>query len=170
MAEYTYKDVIIDPTSEEARNCIGKKCYHADNPTSCIDYANSNYSIRLATLSNILPKGQYPFNFKNNNRYCFSCIIPKKEEPKPEPKYVPFRNSGEFISEFEDNTPIMHIYGLWVYEKIGEFDERVPRLVTEMWGDGVIVGSDTHTTKWKDLLERFVFENNEPCGKLQEEK
>ena len=56
------------------------------------------------------------------------------------------------------------------YEKIGKFDERVPRLVTEMWGDGVIVGSDSHTTKWKELLERFVFENNEPCGKLQEEK
>ena len=64
----------------------------------------------------------------------------------------------------------MHIYGLWVYEKIGEFDERVPRLVTELWSDGVIVGSDSNTTKWKDLLERFVFENNEPCGKLQEEK
>lgn len=81
------------------------------------------------------------------------------------PKYVPFKNSGEFISEFEDNTPIMHVYGLWIYEKIGKFDEKVPRLVTEMWCDGVIVGSDSHTTKWKELLERFVFENNEPCGR-----
>lgn len=27
MPEYTYKDIIIDPTSEEARNSIGKRVY-----------------------------------------------------------------------------------------------------------------------------------------------
>ena len=125
--------------------------------------------ISQKALSSIEVGENFPVIKKNTGSF-WPCIIPKKEESKPEPKYVPFKNSGEFISEFEDNTPIMHIYGLWIYEKIGKFDERVPRLVTEMWGDGVIVGSDSHTTKWKELLERFVFENNEPCGKLQEEK
>ena len=31
MSKYTYKDVIIDPTSEEANNCIGKEAYFADS-------------------------------------------------------------------------------------------------------------------------------------------
>ena len=169
MNKYTYKDVIIDPTSEEAKNCVGKEAYFAETPTKCLNIANKNNNFVCEILQKIEVGENYPF-IKKNTGSCWPCIIPKKEEPKPEPKYVPFKNSGEFISEFEDNTPIMHVYGLWIYEKIGYFDEKVPRLVTEMWGDGVIVGSDTHTTKWKDLLEKFVFENNEPCGKLQEEK
>ena len=169
MPKYTYKDIIIDPKSEEAKNCIGKEVYCADSPHYCLERANGNeVDQTVYILQKILPNNNYPFRFGENAKYEHCCIIPKKEEPKPEPKYVPFRNSGEFISEFEDNTPIMNIYGLWIYEKIGKFDEKVPRLVTEMWGDGVIVGSDSHTTKWKELLERFVFENNEPCGKVQE--
>lgn len=170
MPKYTYKDVIIDPTSEEAKACIGKEVYYGSNPNEVLIRANNNNIFALEKLLKIYPKNKYPFIVDDAYTSYFSCIILKKEEPKPEPKYVPFKNSGEFISEFEDNTPIMHVYGLWIYEKIGYFDEKVPRLVTEMWGDGVIVGSDSHTTKWKDLLERFVFENNEPCGKLQEEK
>ena len=166
MSKYTYKDIIIDPTSEEAKNCIGKMVYFADNPTYCLDSANNNDFCEI--LQEIKVGDFFPFILKNGDTW--GCIILKKEKSqKDKPKeYIPFKNSGEFINEFEMNTPIMHIYGLWVYEKIGEFDERVPRLVTEMWGDGVVVGSDSNTTKWKELLERFVFENNEPCGKLQE--
>lgn len=168
MEKYTWDDVIINPNSEQAKACIGKEVYCADSPYYCLRKANS-YEVddNVYILQKIFPDHNYPFRFGKYGEYEHCCIIPKKEE---EHEYVPFKNSGEFISEFEDNTPIMHIYGLWIYEKIGKFDEKVPRLVTEMWGDGVIVGSDSHTTKWKDLLERFVFENNEPCGKLQEEK
>lgn len=166
MPKYTYKDIIIDPTSEEAKSCIGKEVYCADSPHYCLEKANGNeVDHTVYILQKIFPDRNYPFRFGEYGEYKHCCIIPKKEKPK---EYVPFKNSGEFISEFEDNTPIMHVYGLWIYEKIGKFDEKVPRLVTEMWGDGVIVGSDSHTTKWKELLERFVFENNEPCGKLQE--
>lgn len=171
MEKYTWEDIIIDPTSEEAKACIGKEVYYGSNPNEVLIRANNNNIFALEKLLKIYPKNKYPFIVDDAYTSHFSCIILKKEEPqKEEPKYVPFKNSGEFISEFEDNTPIMHVYGLWIYEKIGKFDEKVPRLVTEMWGDGVIVGSDSHTTKWKELMERFVFENNEPCGMLQEEK
>ena len=165
MVKYTYKDIIINPNSEEARACIGKEIYFHDSPNACLYYANTGNNAQCGILRETKIDSFCPFVVAKNGSRHWGCIIPKKEESKPEPKYVPFKNSGEFISEFEDNTPIMHIYGLWIYEKIGKFDEKVPRLVTEMWGDGVIVGSDSHTTKWKELLERFVFENNEPCGK-----
>ena len=170
MEKYTWNDVIINPNSEQAKACIGKEVYCADSPHYCLEKANGNeVDNTVYILQKILPDNNYPFRLGENAEYEHCCIIPKKEESKPEPKYVPFKNSGESISEFEDNTPIMHIYGLWIYEKIGKFDERVPRLVTEMWGDGVVIGSDKDTTTWKELLKRFVFENNVPCGKLQEE-
>lgn len=168
MNNYTFADVIFDPTSEKARNHIGKMVYFADNPTDCLTYANSGYDDMAMILESIQLDSNFPFRFGAHEEYYFSCIIPKKEEP--EPKYIPFKNISEFIREFVSNTPIMHVYDLLIYEKIGKFDVKVPRLVTEMQGDGVIVGRDRHTTKWKELLERFVFENNEPCGKLQEGK
>ena len=42
MDKYTYKDIIIDPNSEEAKNAIGKEAYYSDNPTECLEYANSH--------------------------------------------------------------------------------------------------------------------------------
>ena len=169
MGKYTWDDIIINPNTEEAKNCIGKEVYYSDNPNLCLSYANNSNDNFCGIIREIKTGVRNPFVLKGSV-IKWTCIIRKKEEPKPEPKYVPFKNRGEFVSAFEDNTTIMHVYGLWIYEKIGKFDEKIPRLVTEMWGDGVIVGSDSHTTKWKDLLERFVFENNEPCGKLQEKK
>ena len=169
MNEYTYENIIINPYSDEAKSYIGRKIYYANCPADCLARANHNNGYFLATLKEINTNSNHPFIFETENSYNGDsdgmCIILKKEE---EPKYVPFTNRGEFVSAFEDNTTIMHIYGLWLYEKISGYDEKTPRLVTEMWGDGVVIGSDKDTTTWKELLERFVFENNEPCGKLQE--
>ena len=36
MAEYTYKDIIIDPTSEEAKNAVGKICYFSNSPRNIL--------------------------------------------------------------------------------------------------------------------------------------
>ena len=38
-------------------------------------------------------------------------------------------------------------------------------LVTEIWGDGVVLGSNQTTTHWDDLLEEFIFLDGSPCGK-----
>ena len=75
MAEYTYKDIIIDPTSEEAKNAIGKKCYMYDSPTMLLKMANSNDGAR--TLESI-DESDYPFNDKEFGSE-WTCIIVKKE-------------------------------------------------------------------------------------------
>ena len=170
MNEYTYENIVINPYSDEAKSYIGRKIYYADCPADCLTRANSNNGYFLVTLKEIDTSSIFPFKFEtedsSNYSYECMCIILKKEE---EPKYVPFKNKEEFLNAFKDNTPVMNTYGLWIYENISDYDEKIPRLVTEMWGDGVVIGSDKDTTTWKELLERFVFENNVPCGKLQEE-
>ena len=75
MAEYTYKDIIIDPTSEEAKNAIGKKCYMYDSPTMLLKMANSDDDAR--TLESI-DESDYPFNDKEFGSE-WTCIIVKKE-------------------------------------------------------------------------------------------
>lgn len=76
MAEYTYKDIIIDPTSEEAKNCVGKMVYTADNPTYCLESANNNEFCEI--LQEIKVGDYFPFVLKNGD--IWGCIIPKKEE------------------------------------------------------------------------------------------
>lgn len=80
MAEYTYKDVIIDPTSEEAKNAIGKEAYYSDNPTECLEYANNDDKYHLERFNSI-EKYNCPFNFGDFN---YSCLIVKKKEPYAE--------------------------------------------------------------------------------------
>lgn len=183
MAEYTYKDIIIDPTSEEAKNAIGKKCYMYDSPTMLLKMANSDYNAR--TLESI-DKSDYPFNDKEFGNE-WTCIIVKKEEPKP--KFIPFSNKIEFIVKFnscttrDDLTPYKYVllkYGMWL--KDNETDTFF--MVTEIWNDGVIVtdskmkttkeGDDEYftineVTTWEELLRDYCFLDGSPCGKEVEE-
>ena len=53
MAKYTYKDVIIDPTSDEARNCIGKEVYFSDNIRMCLCRANKDINSFTGILQEI---------------------------------------------------------------------------------------------------------------------
>lgn len=80
MAEYTYNDIIIDPTSEEAKNAIGKEAYYSNNPTECLEYANNDDKSHLERFNGI-EKYNCPFNFGDFN---YSCLIVKKEEPYEE--------------------------------------------------------------------------------------
>lgn len=80
MDKYTYKDIIIDPSSEEAKNAIGKEAYYSDNPTECLEYANNDDKYHLERFNGI-EKYNCPFNFGDFN---FSCLIVKKEEPYEE--------------------------------------------------------------------------------------
>ena len=83
MSEYTYKNVIIDPTSEDAESCLGKMVYFADTPSECLYHANNNVDYYME-LKAIDTDSNYPFILENN-LYC-SCIILCKEDLKP--KYV----------------------------------------------------------------------------------
>ena len=80
MNEYTYENIIFDPSSKEAKNCIGKAVYSADNPTICLDAANSSIDCFCGILDEI-KEGYFPFVIrKDNTETNWSHIILKKEE------------------------------------------------------------------------------------------
>ena len=175
MAEYTYKDIIMDPTSEEAKNAIGEGCYFGSNPKTVLDFANCNEKKFLRVLECIKPEEDNPFYDYN---YGFPCIIPKKEEPKPKPKYVPFENVTEFLDAYR-NTPdclpeevsYLSHNGIWL--KDNEIDAYC--MVTEIWDMGIVIGNKNITigettvfndiTSWDELLEDCTFLDGIPCGK-----
>lgn len=162
MPKYTYKDIIIDPTSEEAKACIGKEVYCADSPHYCLEKANG-YEVdhTVYILQSIIPDNNYPFRLGENGEYENCCIIPKKEEHE----YVPFLNKEEFLSAYEEHTKSMKKYGIWIFNNINGIDYSIACLITEIWNDGIVIGSASGRTLWKYLLESFVFEDGTPCGK-----
>lgn len=84
MAEYTYSNIIIDPTKEGIENLIGKEVYISDVPKYCLCHANKNDSEYLAVLKAIRKDHVCPFLVKRQNinyEEAHSCIIVKKEEP-----------------------------------------------------------------------------------------
>ena len=166
MAEYTYKDIIIDPTSEEAKNAIGKKCYMYDSPTMLLKMANSNDGAR--TLESI-DESDYPFNDKEFGSE-WTCIIVKKEEPKPE--YIPFQDGREFFNSYlsvesrlEKEDHFLSNHGIWLKRR--ESDDLF--MVVDIWDDGVVIGSNQFTTSWNDLSNDYTFLDSSPCGRLMEE-
>ena len=158
MAEYTYKDIIIDPTSEEAKNAIGKKCYMYDSPTMLLKMANSDDDAR--TLESI-DESDYPFNDKEFGNE-WTCIIVKKEEPKPE--YIPFQDGREFFNSYlsvesrlEKEDYFLSNHGIWLKDKTS----KAYYMVTKIWD----IGDDSDEISWKELLEYYTFLDGSPCGK-----
>ena len=168
MTEYTYKDIIIDPTSEEAKNAVGEGCYFGSNPKTVLDFANCNEKKFLRVLECIKPEEDNPFYDYN---YGFPCIIVKKEEPK---KYVPFETLYEFIESYkkaEERIDYSNIEdyiascGMWLRFN----NDDVMCAVTEIWADGVFLGHDHMKIKWEELLNFYTFIDDSPCGKEVEE-
>ena len=163
MAEYTYKDIIIDPTSEEAKNAIGKKCYMYDSPTMLLKMANSDDDAR--TLESI-DESDYPFNDKEFGNE-WTCIIVKKEEPKPE--YIPFQDGREFFNSYlsvesrlEKEDYFLSNHGIWLKDKTS----KAYYMVTKIWD----IGDDSDEISWKELLEYYTFLDGSPCGKKVKDK
>ena len=190
MARYTFKNIIIDPTKEGIESLIGKEVYFSNIPSFCLDYANDNEYKNLGVLTGLKINDSHPFVVKCSScSSAYICIIPKepilleyepfestkefKEEPKPKPKYVPFKNIREFLISYssyerlltEENCFLSN-HGIWLKDK--DIDD-VFYIVTEIWKDGVVLGSDQSTTKWDDLLCGYTFLDSSPCGKLMEE-
>ena len=166
MAEYTYEDIIMDPEDPRLEGAIGKECYFSDYPKKLLDSARNNSSGYLDCLTNIIKEGVCPFVDKKG--YGRTLIIIKKEEPKPKPKYVPFENVTEFLDAYRsapgclnEEDYFLSNHGIWLMDcENGDYF-----LVTEIWGDGVVLGSNQETTRWDDLLEDFIFLDGSPCGK-----
>lgn len=171
MAEYTYKNIVIDPTSEEAKNFIGKEVYFSNNIRMCLCRANKYTNGFTGILQEIKENEYRPF--KVNDDY-YQVIIPIKKEQKPESEYVPFESISEFLEAYEDSTysitcdsvehKLLSRGGIWLKYKAA--DARL--VVTEMWGNGLTIGSDTAVTRLNELLKYYEFLDGTPCGKLKE--
>ena len=167
MAEYTWKNLIYNPTLEEAKNAIGKECYFGATPIGCIKNANDdkNSSVLREVRSNEFS----PFITSNYGSY--SCIIVKEEQ---KPKYVPFESIEEFVERytevkegvefgtFEDN---LLQCGMWIKSK----DDDDLSQVTAIREYGICIDTMSTIVLWKNLLDDFEFIDGTPCGKLVEE-
>ena len=175
MAEYTYKDIIIDPTSEEAKNAVGKICYFSNSPRNILSDIYRNSAVE-GILTN-MDDGY----FEVDNEGYWDCIIIKKEEPKPQ--YVPFKSKEEFIeayhyhdnAKYSETEDILLNYGMWLWSN----EDGSYKLVTEIWNAGVVIGDDkmritneeghidvcNDTTSWVKLLSEYRFLDGSPCGK-----
>ena len=163
MAEYTCKDIIIDPDSEEAKNAVGKICYFSNSPRNILSdiYCKSAVEGILTNMDDGY--------FEVDNEGYWDCIILKKEEPKP--KYVPFENADEFIDAYDSanfsvkngtvENKLLNYGGIWLRNK----NDASMYMVIEIWNDGVVLGSDQIATPWKYLLDDYKFLDGSPCGK-----
>ena len=167
MAEYTYEDIIMDPNDPRLEGAIGKECYVSDFPKIALNNARDN--LITDRLKRIAKEETCPF-VDEEEEDNWAVIILKKEEPK---KYVPFKNIREFLISYssyerlltEENCFLSN-HGIWLKDK--DID-GVSYIVTEIWRDGVVLGSDQHTTIWKDLLDGYAFLDNSPCGRFVKE-
>ena len=160
MAEYTYKDIIIDPTSEEAKNAVGKICYFSNSPRNILSdiYCKSAVEGILTNMDDGY--------FEVDNEGYWDCIILKKEEPK---KYVPFENGQEFFNSYlsvesrlEKEDYFLSNHGIWLKDKTS----KAYYMVTKIWD----IGDDSDEISWKELLEYYTFLDDSPCGKEVEDE
>ena len=169
MEEYTWDDIIINPTLEEARNCIGKEVYYDDSPTSCLYCANNDTDYYMI-LKEIEPDKSYPFILENN--LSCACIILKKGK-KPE-KYVPFESADEFLNAYENSKydvinitmekKLISCGGIWLKSK----SEAIwITQCTEITAHGIAFGYAQKIVLWKELLNGYRFLDGTPCGKKE---
>ena len=164
MAEYTYKDIIIDPDSEEAKNAVGKICYFSNSPRNILSdiYCKSAVEGILTNMDDGY--------FEVDNEGYWDCIILKKEEPKP--KHVQFQDGREFFNSYlsvesrlEKEDYFLSNHGIWLKHR--KSDDLF--MVVEIWDDGVVIGSNQFTTSWNDLSNDYTFLDGSPCRKEVEE-
>ena len=174
MDEYTFENLIINPETPGLENLIGKEVYFDDVPIYCIKWANEDYEVGI--LKDVRKDNPAPF-FVETSSGCvlnYPCIIPKKEEPKPE--FVPFKSADEFIDEYDNanhsinsetlENKLLNYGGMWLKGMIsGSY-----YMVAGICNNGVTLASDPYITSWGELLEDYVFLDDSSCGRLAEEK
>lgn len=170
MTKYIMKDVITNPEDPRLKDAIGKRVYCGNEVSKLLKNANSNYCVE--TLTQIEDVDFEPFTTKDEygDPSDWNCIIiVKKDEQKP--KYVPFEDGREFLKSYtivescliSENFFLSH-HGIWL--KDCENDDCF--LVTEIWDDGVVWGSNQKTTHWDELLKDFTFLDGSPCGRKED--
>lgn len=169
MAEYTYKDVIIDP--EDPRVEIGKEYWFSVHPAQCISNAEDN--IPAPTLKDVVVGSNYPFVTESDSRY--TCIIRKKEPVK---KWVPFDFDDPEVRRELMGKTIVNNYGL---DGEGEFrevmivgfmnrgDEDADDYSSNGYTERTIVMTIDGYFHADEFLKECTFLDGTPCGKLVEE-
>lgn len=147
MAEYTYKDVIIDPNDPRVE--IGERYWLDDNPNTVLYSANNNKDTEI--LKAVHKEWNEPFI--SDTDFRFTCCIRKKETEK---KYVPFDLSKE-----EDREKLRCA---WVRIK------DIPTIEYQVVGLNVkyVLLGNADNLETDDLLRSYEFVDCSPCGKLVE--
>lgn len=189
MDEYTFESLIINPETPGLEDLIGKEVYFSDIPIYCIRHANDD--CKAGILIEIRKDYPAPF-FVETPSGCmlnYACIIPKKEEPKPE--FIPFTSADEFIDAYDSANysvingtranRLLNYGGIWLKGK----DSRAYYMVTEIWDCGLVIDDinmktfkiekDLYftvngVTHWDELLGYYTFLDGSPCGKPKENK
>ena len=177
--EYSWDDIIINPTSEDVRACIGKECYFSNNPMYCLNNANKkdNYYCDILEEINIDGEEPFPFIFERQ-KHAASCIILKKEEPKS--KYIPFESAKDLVESyqrskeglnrdtFEDN---LAGYGIWVKDKttnslylIMSITDNAVTMYGALYSDRALAVKSVVSVSFEDLLNDYEFLDSSPCG------
>lgn len=172
MQEYTWDDIIINPTLEEAKNCIGMIVYYADSPSLCLKYANNNNVDYAAILTDVISGNDKPFYFGEYSERAYGCIIPKKEE---ELKYVPFESADEFLNAYENSKynvinvttgkQLISCGGIWLKSKCEAI--WITQCIN-ISNQGVTLGLARKFRVWRELLDGYRFLDGTPCGKKKE--
>ena len=166
MSEYKYEEVIIDPTSEEAKNCIGKEVYFSDNIRMCLCRANKDINSFTRILQKINEKDYHPFKVDDN---YYQVIIPKKEAPRPESEYVPFDTIEEFVkaSLIHNKDHYLAGTGIWVKEPYDDDDAPVcTTMVDSLCVSDNTIFVDDIWLSLKEVLDSYRFLDDTPCGKV----
>lgn len=182
MNRYTYENVIYNPKSEEANNCLNKVVFFSDSPTACLYYANNKDARHCGILQSIKVGDSFPFvivNLTDCSTYVTCNIIPLKEE---DDEYIPFVSGFEFIREYEDSlrsynddgdtrTPDARIGilgGVWLKHEFSDCSGCEYYSVTEIRREGLVIGREKEVTSWDKVLETYQFLDGTPCGKVKD--
>lgn len=179
MGEYTYEDIMFDPTLKKVDDCIGKVVYFSNSPTDCLNRANDDNENYCGTLHRINEGDSSPFVILSHDSDCpyrmAASIILKRES---EPEYVPFESADEFLTAYlnkcdsvvkkdkANNEDVLSYHGIWLkHEYIDYYDYYS---VTEIRNKvGLVIGSDTDATSWDRVLKIYEFLDGTPCGKIK---
>lgn len=166
MEKYTWDDLIINPYGKKVESYIGKGVYYADNPTACLNYANSNDDETAGILDSIQPGDTHPFYIGTRGNYHYSCIIPKKEKPKSE--YVPFDTIEEFVkaSLIHNKGHYLEGNGIWIEESYDACrEETYISMVSSFFTYGNTICVDGKWLELEEVLDSYTFLDGTPCGK-----
>ena len=174
MAEYTRKDIIMDPKDSRLENAIGKKVFSSSDINLLLNRANNDeYEMTLTQVEDV---DSEPFTVTDmdGDEIDADFIILKKEEPKPE--YVPFENAEEFLNAYDYTNhsvehgtvenKLLNYGGIWLKHR--ESDDFF--MVLEIRDDGVVIRRNLFTTSWNDLSNDYTFLDGTFCGKEAEDE